>query len=657
MRQRTVSDILNKFTIRIRLIAGFTILVLIALTLAGIGILALDTVADRTGKADDANRLVKQVLDLRGEEKNYLLQSRAEDADDVRELVGKIRAGIVATKEKFENAENDALMDELAEEITQYEQTFERYVQLDHNADAQQVGMETAARSLEGILDEYRAQQKKQVRRLLSQNSDPAEILEELREADAANRLIKHLLEARRDEKNFQIRSEPEAAEQVSNELDAASALAAELRAKAERESSRQVAVEVSEELEAYRQTFSQFVEDRSQQRDLRPVLVKAARQLESEAQALREDQKAELLKDTAFATTMIEVLAAVSVALAVLISWLMVRAVVAPLDQVTLAMQNIADGEGDLTRRLPSKGEHEIAKLASAFNAFAERMRTAIETVASNVAQLSAASEELSATAEQSKAATSDQRQQTESLATAMNEMTATTHEVSRSIERTNESTVTTSEHVESGESAVNRTVEQIHGLADRISQTANNVEDLAKRSGDITSVLDVIKGVADQTNLLALNAAIEAARAGEQGRGFAVVADEVRTLAGRTQTSAVEIGEIIESLQANVRQSVDGMRLCQNDIETATEASAEAGQALSEITQTVSTILDMSNQIASAAEQQNATIEEMNQNTQFIHDMSVQNATATEQTSATTRELAGMASNLQNMVAQFRV
>ncbi|SFR65053.1 methyl-accepting chemotaxis protein [Marinobacter daqiaonensis] len=348
---------------------------------------------------------------------------------------------------------------------------------------------------------------------------------------------------------------------------------------------------------------------------------------------------------------------AAGATALAVLIVLLLVRAVVGPLQEVTRPMEDLADGEGDLTRRLPAEGRHEIANLARAFNAFAEKMRVAIKTVAASSAELSSATEELSATSIQSSAAITEQRQQTDSLATAMNQMTATTHEVSANISSTSDAAQEATRQANNGARVVSGTVEQINGVASKIEQAAITINELAQRAEAITSVLDVISGVAEQTNLLALNAAIEAARAGEQGRGFAVVADEVRTLAGRTQASAGEIGEIIAQLQASARESVDVMNLCRGDTDQATAMGAESGRALSAITASVATILDFSTQIASAAEEQSATTEEMNINTQAIHDMSTQNAAAIEQASATTRELARMATDLQGMVAQFRV
>ncbi|WP_404399521.1 methyl-accepting chemotaxis protein [Idiomarina seosinensis] len=652
-----MSHLLNRLTMRMRIILGSAALFVVTLILAVIAIFALNEVIDRTDKADDANRIVKYVLELRGEEQDYLSSGKASDAEKVLNLIETISGQIEETSQQFENAQNEALLTSLSRDLTAYQKNFGRYLQLDQQAAEQQLLMEQAARVSDEVLEDFREQQKQQVRVLLNNGAAAADVLEELREADAANRLIKYLLEARRYEKDVQLKPESSAVKQVRDELEAALILVADMAAQAERESSKQIASEVRQEFSDYRDAFLQFVEAQAEQKDLHELLLQQVRELENEAENLRADQKKELLATTDRANLIIFGFLLISAILAAFISWMLVRAVIAPLREATLAMQDIAEGEGDLTRRLPVKGNHEIADLGRAFNAFAERMRRSIATVASSAANLSAASEELSATAEQSSSAITEQRQQTDSLATAMNEMSATTQDVSANISSTSEAADQAKAQADSGAQVVSRTVEQIHGVAAKIEQAGITIDELAQRAEGVTAVLDVISGIADQTNLLALNAAIEAARAGQEGRGFAVVADEVRTLAGRTQTSAQEIATIIEQLQASARQSVEVMNLCRKDTEQATKLGNESGRALSSITSSVATILELSTQIASAAEQQSMTSEEMNANTQSIHDMSSQNATAIEQTSETTRELARMASELQSMVETFKV
>ncbi|OAN92773.1 hypothetical protein A8B84_16805 [Marinobacter sp. EhC06] len=398
--------IIDKLTIRARLVAGFGVLLAVLLVLTVIAILSLDRVVTRTGKADDANRLVKYVLDIRGEEKNYLLRGSAKEAQNVQKLIMEVENEIEKIRIGFDTAGNHELLDAFVHELGEYTRVFQQYLQLDQDSNSQKLAMEAAARSLEGVLDEFRDLQKQQLGALLARGVQATDIQEELDEADAANRLIKYLLEARTEEKNFQLRGDSKAIEQVTASLTEALGLADELAAGAERETSKQVALSVRADLLDYRRAFEKFVADRVEQSKLQALLVVAARALEEQAQALRADQKGELLADIDGAEMLIELVAAGAVILAALVAWLMVRTVVVPLNEVTFAMQDVAEGEGDLTRRLPAQGDHEIAQLAKAFNAFSEKMRTAIETVAENVEQLSSASEELSATALQSNAA-----------------------------------------------------------------------------------------------------------------------------------------------------------------------------------------------------------------------------------------------------------
>jgi len=232
------------------------------------------------------------------------------------------------------------------------------------------------------------------------------------------------------------------------------------------------------------------------------------------------------------------------------------------PIKRTVNAMNDIAEGEGDLTMRLDENGKDEIAMLAIAFNQFAEKVRKTVSQVAGSTAQLASAAEELDTITRETTEGVLQQQNETEQVATAMNEMTATVQEVARHAGEAAAFAQSANQESVSGKNIVSETTSVINKLAAEIEQSANVINELESDSENIGSVLDVIKGIAEQTNLLALNAAIEAARAGEQGRGFAVVADEVRTLASRTQQSTEEIHNMIERLQRNSRQAVEVMQ-----------------------------------------------------------------------------------------------
>ncbi|MEW8397016.1 MAG: methyl-accepting chemotaxis protein [Candidatus Thiodiazotropha sp.] len=293
---------------------------------------------------------------------------------------------------------------------------------------------------------------------------------------------------------------------------------------------------------------------------------------------------------------------------------WLISRGVVKPISDAAAAMEGIASAEGDLTVRMDESGADEVTRLSRAYNRFAEKTEGMINKVSRATGNLSLRIGEFATLAEHTRDGINKQHEQTTQVATAMTEMSATVHEVAQNTTQTAEAARQADQQANGGREVVNGVTRSIDTLATEVGKAVDTVQRVEQDSERIGSVLDVIRGIADQTNLLALNAAIEAARAGEQGRGFAVVADEVRTLAKRTQDSTQEIQEMIESLQSGVHETVSVMKISQEQAAESVEQAGRAHGALEEITRVVDTISQMSSQIATAAEEQSAVAEDIN-------------------------------------------
>ena len=311
----------------------------------------------------------------------------------------------------------------------------------------------------------------------------------------------------------------------------------------------------------------------------------------------------------------------------------------------------------GDLAARVSLEVSDEMQDVATAFNSIAENTNSVITRLSESANQMAAAAEELSAISTQSSRGASEQLSKTDQVATAVNEMAATAQEVARHTSDAATAATIADEKASSGRQIVGENMNAIDALAGEVESAAATIHKLEQESIDIGSVLEVIKGIAEQTNLLALNAAIEAARAGEQGRGFAVVADEVRTLAGRTQASTEEINQMIERLQTGAKQAVAAMEKSQVSVKEGVSRAASAGDALAAITESVATINQMNIQIASAAEEQSAVVEEVNKNIVSISQLSTESADGISQVSAASEELAQLAAGLQSMITDFEV
>jgi len=327
------------------------------------------------------------------------------------------------------------------------------------------------------------------------------------------------------------------------------------------------------------------------------------------------------------------------------------------PITRAANMLGDIASGDADLTKTMRVDTKDEVGKLAISFNSFVGQLQGLITAIASNSQDVSSIAQNLTTSSHSTQRNTEEQQQSVDMIATAMNEMGATVHEIARNANETANAAKQSASETSSSQTIVNSSIEGINSLFEKMQSASEVIQTLAQDVGEISTVLEVIRGISEQTNLLALNAAIEAARAGEQGRGFAVVADEVRTLAQRTQESTEEINTMIHKLQGGAKDAVTAMDEGIETAKTSVEHADKAGESLDKITAAISIITDLSIQVATATEEQSSVVEELNSHILNIKNMSDSTVLESQNINDQCQGLNHSATELSDMVANFKV
>nr|WP_207283548.1 methyl-accepting chemotaxis protein [Pseudomonas sp. FW300-N2F2] len=400
--------------------------------------------------------------------------------------------------------------------------------------------------------------------------------------------------------------------------------------------------------VQAFKLATADVVQARKEMTDQGTTIVTLSEQL-YQIQLDRRDAESAQARTLQLISTLLALLMGVIAAV------IITRQITGPLRETLAVVERIASG--DLSQNVIVTRRDELGVLQQGIARMGVTLRDLISGIRDGVTQIASAAEELSAVTEQTSAGVNSQKVETDQVATAMHEMTATVQEVARNAEEASQAAAAADGEARAGDKVVSEAIAQIERLASEVVRSTDAMTVLQQESDKIGSVMDVIKAVAEQTNLLALNAAIEAARAGEAGRGFAVVADEVRGLAQRTQKSTEEIEGLVAGLQNGTQQVAAVMNNSRSLTDSSVALTRKAGESLGNITRTVSNIQSMNQQIAAAAEQQSAVAEEISRSIINVRDVSEQTAAASEETAASSVELARLGNQLQMMVSHFRV
>ncbi|MSN24602.1 MAG: HAMP domain-containing protein [Geobacter sp.] len=346
-----------------------------------------------------------------------------------------------------------------------------------------------------------------------------------------------------------------------------------------------------------------------------------------------------------------------VILALSILLAWVVSRTVTGPIKAVVNTIKDIAQGEGDLTRRLPILGRNEVGELSEWFNTFVGNLHNIISQVSGSSLQLASSALQLQQTSHQMTDSIAQLSSQSTSLATAGEEMSATSGDIASNCHHAANNAGGATQKATEGAAVVGQSIAVMNTIAERVQKAASTVDALGVRSEQIGAIIGTIEDIADQTNLLALNAAIEAARAGEQGRGFAVVADEVRALAERTTRATKEIGEMIKAIQKETKEAVSSMEQSVTQVEQGTSHAAESGRSLQEILDIINDVTEQISQIATAAEEQTATTREISSNVMNLNDLAQQNDHALHETAVAANDVSRQAEELKRLVGHFKL
>nr|WP_236169274.1 methyl-accepting chemotaxis protein [Pseudomonas atacamensis] len=634
----------GNISVNMKLGLGFGLVLALTCVLALTGWTSLGGLIDRSNWMSDITQLNAGLTKLRVVRLQYMLTNGDETAaQNVQTTLESFAAQQQALISKFKSPENVKLLKQQAATIAEYQTSLNKMRNAYRTGNSARDTMSVNAQNAYNLIESI--SQRVQQMELSDQRFEQFQAVTAAKEA---------FILARYEVRGYTATSNAETEQKAVGQIDAAIASLKPLNAQfaaSQQDALRQLETALTSyrsALMAYKNANTEAVQARKEMTDQGTTIVALSEQL-YQIQLDRRDAESAQARTFQLISTLLALL--VGVIAAVIIT----RQITRPLQETLAVVERIASG--DLTQNVTVTRRDELGVLQQGIARMGVTLRDLISGIRDGVTQIASAAEELSAVTEQTSAGVNSQKVETDQVATAMHEMTATVQEVARNAEEASQAAAAADGEAREGDKVVNEAIAQIERLASEVVRSTEAMSVLQQESDKIGSVMDVIKAVAEQTNLLALNAAIEAARAGEAGRGFAVVADEVRGLAQRTQKSTEEIEGLVAGLQNGTQQVSAVMNNSRALTDSSVALTRKAGASLENITRTVSNIQSMNQQIAAAAEQQSAVAEEISRSIINVRDVSEQTAAASDETAASSVELARLGGQLQQMVSHFRV
>ena len=635
---------------------GFTLVLLLTALVAAIGVWSLQTIGQRFEGLTSMSTLNSDLLKVRLIEQDYALHADPKAVDALHASVDALLAQ--ATRLKARSASNERVMGDVEQALVAYRQAFDEFVELTQTKD---LALEMASWSVSSVannLDVLQAGLADDGAYGLkeSQGKEGAAFIEQAGQVSQVSRLMLQAMNEARVRLDQSRRADADDAGQGKIEqADQALAEVETLKTTVKDPGYQTVLNEVAGHIASFSEKLGEYTGLLAQEKVVYTQLHDRAEQVVSRVNQAYAAEDQSMQTQLQHSTLLIIGSSALALLVGLIAAWVITRLIVAPLRAVIAVAQQIASG--DLSGRMEISRRDEIGQLMQAMQQMGNSLSQMVSGLQAGIEQLASSAHSLSSVTEQTTAEVSNQKDETEQVATAMNQMTATVHDVARNAEQAAQAAQTADAKVDSGQQVVRMSLQRIELLATSSNSASASIESLSAQIQNIGTVLSVIQSVAEQTNLLALNAAIEAARAGEQGRGFAVVADEVRALAKRTQQSTEEIERLVSTLRSAAQSSVQQIQQSGELVKLAVSDALETEGALGSIAAAVSLIQQMNQQIAAAAEEQSSVAEEINRSVTSIRASADHSALSMQGNAASSIQLAQLGAQLKGMVGHFRL